>query len=312
MPARIAVVAGPTASGKSGAAVELALLKGGEVISADAFQVYRDLDIGTAKITENEMRGVPHHLIDVCGADEAFDVTEYQTLAAKAIEEVSLRGKLPIICGGSGFYIQSVLRGIDFTEAAPDEAYRKELYAFAKEQGNAALHRLLEEKDPEAAAAIHENNIKRVVRALEFNKATGKKISEHNAEQGAKGNAYDCSFFVMELPREVLYERIDRRVDEMVEQGLFEEVARLLGMGIKPDAPSMQAIGYKEAAAAVLGEVTREEAVERIKLGTRHYAKRQATWFKREKDTIAVDCIKYRDAAERAAFMAGIIDSRYS
>ena len=269
------IVAGPTATGKSDSAVELALRMNGEVISADSMQVYRGMDIGSAKVTVEEMRGVPHHLIDCADPSENWNVVRFQKEARRAVQDISSRGRLPILCGGTGFYIQALLYDIDFTQMDENTPLRDRLSALAAEKGPEAVHALLAKKDPTSAAAIHPNNLKRVIRAIE--------------------SAYRSVFFVLTMDRARLYERIDRRVDTMMERGLVEEVARLRAMGIQRDSTSMQGIGYKQVYGYLDGEYDLEEAVRLIKRDTRHFAKRQLTWFKREKDVIWTDLDRFEN-----------------
>lgn len=278
------ILTGPTAAGKTDLSIGLAKALNGEIISADSMQVYRHMDIGTAKIKKEQMQGIPHYLIDELEPWEEFNVAVFQARCKKYIEEIHAKGKLPILAGGTGFYIQSVLYDVDFEETEADEAYRRELMAFAKEQGNKALHEMLAKVDKASALAIHPNNVKRVIRALEYYKQTGKKISEHNEEQQKKTAEYDFRYYVLSLPREILYKRINQRVDVMREEGLVEEVKKLLAMGCSKEMVSMQGLGYKEIVAALEGEDTLEAAFEKIKQETRHFAKRQFTWFKRERD----------------------------
>ena len=283
------IIAGPTATGKSAAAVEVAKKIGGEVISADSMQVYRGMDIGSAKITLEEMEGVPHHLIDVLDPTEDFNVTIFQKMAKETMSGIYERGHIPIICGGTGFYIQSVLYDIDFTEEETDMTYRKELEKIAEEQGVSVLYEQLKAVDPASCDSIHENNVKRVIRALEYYHENGRPISVHNAEQRAKEEAYDAKFFVITDDRAKMYERIDQRVDKMVEAGLVAEVQKLKDMGIPKSAVSMQGLGYKEIFDYLNGECSLENAVYTIKRDTRHFAKRQLTWFKREPSVIWID-----------------------
>jgi len=295
------IIAGPTAVGKSDAAVELALRIGGEVVSADSVQVYRGMDIGSAKITKEEMRGVPHHLIDILDPSEDFNIKLFQKLAKEAIDSILDRGKIPILCGGTGFYIQSVLYDIEFTEEETDMRYRRELERLAEEKGTGVLYEMLREADPKSCENIHEKNVKRVIRALEYHHETGMPISEHNEEQRRRPAAFDHRFFVITDERETLYARIDARVDRMMDLGLVEEVRRLMEAGIARTYTAMQALGYKEIYDALNGAFTMEEAVYRIKRDTRHFAKRQLTWFKREKDVIWLDRSNYKDAAKEIA-----------
>lgn len=280
------VIAGPTAVGKSELAAELARRIDGEVISADSMQVYKYMDIGSAKVTLEEMLGVPHHMIDVCEPTEEMDVARYAGMANAAIRDIASRGHVPVLCGGTGFYIQAVTRGIDFTETEPDTAFREEMAAYAAEHGADSLHEKLKAVDPAAAAEIHPNNIKRVIRALEYFRETGERISDHNEAERLKESPYNLVFVFLDDERAALYERIDRRVDFMMEEGLAEEVAYLRAMGLDRTYVSMQGIGYKEILAYMDGEYSLDEAVRIIKRESRHYAKRQETWFKRDRDAI--------------------------
>ena len=300
----LVIVAGPTASGKSDTAVELALRLGGSVISADSMQVYRGMDIGSAKITEAEKRGVPHYLIDCIDPEEEWNVVTFQEQARQAIRQILDQGRLPILCGGTGFYIQSVLYDIDFTEMDSQPDYRLALEREAREKGPQVLYDRLVLADPEAARAIHPNNVKRVIRALEFHlKSGGQKISRHNEEQRARQAAYDCVFYVLTMDRARLYERIDRRVDVMMEKGLVQEVLRLRERGLTPADVSMQGIGYKQILESMEGLYDLEEAVYRIKRDSRHFAKRQLTWFRRERGVTWVDLDSFPDRAAAVDFM---------
>ena len=287
------IVAGPTATGKSDSAVELALRMNGEVISADSMQVYRGMDIGSAKVTVGEMRGVPHHLIDCADPSENWNVVRFQKEARRAVQDIASKGRLPILCGGTGFYIQALLYDIDFTQMEENTPLRDRLSALAAEKGSEAVHALLLEKDPASAAAIHPNNLKRVIRAIEFMEESGGSIAAHNLQQRERESAYRSVFFVLTMDRARLYERIDRRVDIMMERGLVDEVAGLRAMGIQRDSTSMQGIGYKQIYGYLDGEYDLEEAVRLIKRDTRHFAKRQLTWFKREKDVIWTDLDRF-------------------
>ena len=289
------IVAGPTATGKSDSAVELALRMNGEVISADSMQVYRGMDIGSAKVTVEEMRGVPHHLIDCADPSENWNVVRFQKEARRAVQDIASRGRLPILCGGTGFYIQALLYDIDFTQMDENTPLRDRLSALAAEKGPEAVHALLLEKDPASAAAIHPNNLKRVIRAIEFMEESGGSIAAHNLQQRERESAYRSVFFVLTMDRARLYERIDRRVDIMMERGLVDEVAGLRAMGIQRDSTSMQGIGYKQIYGYLDGEYDLEEAVRLIKRDTRHFAKRQLTWFKREKDVIWTDLDRFEN-----------------
>jgi len=278
------VLTGPTAVGKTALSVQLAKKLGGEIISADSMQVYRHMDIGSAKVTREEMDGVPHHLIDILEPSEEFNVALFQKLAREALEGIYARGAVPIVAGGTGFYIQALLYDIDFTETNEDTSFRREMEEKARKEGPEVLHAMLRQVDPESAEAIHANNVKRVIRALEFYRQTGTKISAHNEAERQKESPYDSYYYVLTTDRPVLYERIDRRVDQMMEQGLVEEVKRLRAMGCSRQMVSMQGLGYKEILAYLEGEYSLEAAVYILKRDTRHFAKRQLTWFKRERE----------------------------
>lgn len=282
----IVVLTGPTAVGKTELSIQLAKVIGGEIISADSMQVYKHMDVGSAKITPEEMDGVRHYLVDELEPFDEFHVVKFQEYAQKYLNEIYAHGKIPIIAGGTGFYIQALLNDIDFTEQESDSAYRKELEALAEEHGNQYLHDRLKEVDPESAETIHPNNRKRVIRALEFYQETGRKISEHNAKEQMRTSPYNFAYFVLNDERSHLYKRIDARVDKMIEDGLEAEVRRLKEMGCTKDMVAMQGIGYKEMLSYLDGSYSLEEAVYIIKRETRHFAKRQITWFKRERDVI--------------------------
>ncbi len=291
------ILTGPTAVGKTKASIGLAKAIGGEIISADSMQVYRHMDIGSAKITKEEMADVPHYLIDVLEPEEEFHVVRFQQMAKAAMADIYSRGKIPIIVGGTGFYIQALLYDIDFTENEGDSVYREKLEALAKEKGAAYLHGQLAMVDPKSAEEIHANNIKRVIRALEFYHQTGQKISEHNERERQKESPYQFCYFVLNDRRECLYERIDQRVDQMIRNGLVQEVQTLKERGCTKQMVSMQGLGYKEIFSYLEGDCSLEEAVYIIKRDTRHFAKRQLTWFKRERDVIWVqkDGLNYDD-----------------
>ena len=284
------ILAGPTAVGKTSLSIRLAKETGGEIISADSMQVYRHMDIGSAKITKEEMEGVPHYLVDVLEPEEEFNVVRFQQMAKEAAERIWKKGKIPLVVGGTGFYIQALLYDIDFTENDGDESYRRRLEQKASdEEGASELYEMLTTVDPKAAREIHPRNLKRIIRALEFHHQTGKKISEHNETQRQKSSPYNYAYFVLTDERSRLYERIDRRVDLMMEQGLLDEVRYLKERGVRKDSTAMQGLGYKELYAYLEGEYPLDEAVRIIKRDTRHFAKRQLTWFKRERDVIWAD-----------------------
>ena len=283
------ILTGPTAVGKTKASIGLAKAVDGEIISADSMQGYRHMDIGSAKIKPEEMEGIPHHLIDVLEPDDEFHVVKFQQLAKKAMRKIWERGHIPIVTGGTGFYIQALLYDIDFDENEKEDACRKELEAYAREHGAEALHEKLALVDPASAEMIHPNNIKRVIRALEFYEQTGKRISEHNETQRQRESPYAFAYFVLTDDRAHLYERINRRVDQMIEEGLVNEVQALKDKGYTKQLVSMQGLGYKEILDYLDGNCTLEEAIYTIKRDTRHFAKRQLTWFKRERDVIWIN-----------------------
>ncbi len=292
---KLVIIAGPTAVGKTAVSVELAKRISGEIISADSMQVYKGMDIGTAKITPDEMQGIRHHLIDILEPTEDFNVVEFAKRAGEAVRDIQERGKIPILVGGTGFYIQAVLYDIDFTDNDDDQTYRHELEKEAGLCGAKALHDRLKEVDPEAATQIHPNNIKRVIRALEFYEKSKSCISDHNREQRAKTSPYEHHYFALTNDRSVIYDRIEKRIDLMLEQGLVDEVKALMERGVGRDRVSMQGLGYKEIAAFLDNEISFEEAVYILKRDTRHFAKRQITWLKREPDVIWFDKSQMND-----------------
>lgn len=293
------ILTGPTAVGKTALSIELAKKINGSIISADSMQVYRHMDIGSAKVMPEEMDGVRHYLIDEFDPNEEFHVVKFVERAKEHLEEIYAEGKIPIIAGGTGFYIQALLYNIDFTEQECDEAYRTGLEQLATEKGAGYLHDMLREVDPASADAIHANNIKRVIRALEFYHLSGKRISEHNEKEREKNSPYNFAYFVLTDDRAHLYQNIDKRVDLMIEQGLVGEVQKLKDMGFHRDMVSMQGLGYKEILDYLDGKTTLEEAVYIIKRETRHFAKRQLTWFRRERDVIWFDKQTYNYQDEK-------------
>lgn len=302
------VLTGPTAVGKTSLSISLAKAVNGEIISADSMQVYKGMDIGSAKIRKEEMQGVTHYLVDILEPEEEFHIVKFQELAKAALEEIYAKGKIPILVGGTGFYIQAVTRDIDFTQAEQETSYREELEQFAKEKGAEYLHEKLREVDSKSAENIHANNVKRVIRALEFYHQNGTPISEHNEEQKQQTSPYNLAYFVLTAPREILYERIDRRVDQMMEEGLLEEVKSLRECGCHRGMVSMQGLGYKEILAYLEGEYPLEEAVRILKRDTRHFAKRQLTWFRREQDVIWVDKEQFHwNEAEILEYMMSVL-----
>lgn len=280
------ILTGPTAVGKTHLSIALAKAVNGEIISADSMQVYKQMDIGTAKIRPEEMDGVPHHLVDILSPKEEFNIVRFQQMAKSAMEEIYQKGRIPILVGGTGFYIQAVLYDIDFTETCEDKGYREELWKLAQKEGDEAVHNLLKKKDPKAAEEIHPHNVKKVIRALEFYKSTGRPISEHNEEQRKKESPYHFLYLVLNQDREILYKRIEKRIDQMIEEGLLEEVKSLKAQGCHKDMVSMKGLGYKEILSYLDGEMEFSEAIELLKKETRHFAKRQLTWFRREKEPV--------------------------
>lgn len=287
------VLTGPTAVGKTALSIELAKKINGAIISADSMQVYKYMDIGSAKVTVDEMDGIKHYLIDELEPSDEFNVFIFKDMAKKALNEIYEAGKIPIVVGGTGFYIQALLYDIDFTKQDVDEAYRKSLYDFANEHGNHALHEKLKDIDPASYESIHENNVKRVIRAIEYYHTCHEPISKHNEIERAKQSPYSFAYFVLDDVRQRLYERIDKRVDIMVSNGLVDEVKKLKAMGCTSDMVSMKGIGYKEILAYLDGEYSLDEAVDKVKLESRRFAKRQLTWFRREKDTIWIEKNEY-------------------
>lgn len=284
MPPKILVICGPTASGKTALAVELALRHRGEVVSADSMQIYRRMDIGTAKPTREEMRGVPHHMLDVADPEEDFSVARYVDMAAKCVDDILSRGKLPILAGGTGLYIDSLLSGRTFAPFQPDSPLRGQLEEQLRREGGAAMLSRLAQVDPDSAARLHPNDEKRIVRALEVYQSTGKTITQHNLETQAIPPRYDALTLALAFERrEDMWSRIDRRVDQMMDQGLVAEVQGLLDSGVPAKCTAMQAIGYKEMAAALLSHGDVSAGAEEVKLRSRQYAKRQLTWFRRNR-----------------------------
>lgn len=305
------ILTGPTAVGKTSLSIKLAKFVNGEIISADSMQVYKGMNVGSAKIMKEEMQGVPHHLIDILEPADEFNVVVFQQKCKEAIAGIYERGHVPILAGGTGFYIQAVLKDVDFTENEDNNEYRVQLEALGESMGAEYLHNMLREVDPASAEAIHANNKKRVIRALEFYHFTGKRISEHNEQEAEKEPAYNFCYFVLNDDRDKLYERIEKRVDIMLENGLEAEVKRLLEQGCTRDMVAMQGLGYKEMIDYLEGRITLEEAIYIIKRDTRHFAKRQITWFKREKDVIWVNKPEFGYDDERIlAFMAEELKKR--
>lgn len=301
------IIAGPTACGKTASSIYLAKKINGEIISADSMQVYKYMDIGTAKITKNEMENVKHYLIDEFYPDYDFSIAIFKEMATEYINNIHSRGKVPILVGGTGFYINSIIYDNNFTQTEKDDIYRKELQQTAIQKGNLYLHNMLQKVDEKSAQDIHPNNVKKIIRALEFYKLTGKKISQHNQEEKQRKQAYNTTFFVLNMDRDKLYERINLRVDKMVKDGLVQEVENLLNKGYNKNNVSMQGIGYKEIVAYLQGEYSLDYAIETIKKNTRHFAKRQLTWFKHQaKDALWIDVNNFDTQENLVKYMTNI------
>ncbi len=289
------ILTGPTAVGKTALSLKIARALDGEIISADSMQVYKGMDIGTAKIKASEMQGVRHHLIDILSPFEEYNVALFKEHAKAAVEDIYSRGKIPVVAGGTGFYIQALLYDVDF-KPEEEDSYRELLEERAlTEEGRQELYDELMEKDPAAAEKIHKNNIKRVIRALDFYHKNNSPISTHNEIERAKKPVYDSHYFVLTMDRTRLYDRINLRVDQMISEGLVDEVKRLKESGLDNSFTSMQGIGYKEVLEYLNGSLTIEECIDNIKKDTRHFAKRQLTWFRRERDTVWIDKDEYPD-----------------
>ena len=295
----LAVIAGPTGVGKTASSIEIAKKLDGEIICCDSMQIYKGMDIGTAKVTAEEAQGIPHHMVDIVPPEQNFSVCDYARMCKEQIEDISRRGKLPIMVGGTGLYIDTVVDGIDFADSCTDESYRREMEALAESKGCEYLHSLLADVDAESAASIHPNNIKRVIRALEYYKFTGKPISEHNRESKLTPSPYRYSYICLTRDREELYRRIDMRVDIMLSDGLVDEVKALIDAGVPSDCTAMQAIGYKEVAEYLAGDTDIDTMVETLKRNTRRYAKRQLTWFRRRSDVDFVNLSEETDCVSR-------------
>lgn len=293
MKKKLIVIAGPTASGKTKISIALAKAIGGEIISADSMQVYKYMDIGSAKVTQEEMDGIPHYLVDVLEPTVNFNVTKFQSMAKHAMNEIYAKGKIPIIVGGTGFYIQALTRDIDFSETDEEATVRKKVDAFYIKNGKEALHQWFMNIDEEGAQKIHANNVKRVKRGIEFFLLTGDKISKHNEEQQQKESPYDLTYFVLNMERSILYHRINHRVDLMIEKGLVKEVETLKSLGMAKGMTSMEGLGYKEIMSYLDGDISLDEATNILKRDTRHFAKRQLTWFRREKDVKWIQVDQY-------------------
>lgn len=294
----VIVIAGPTASGKTRISIQLAKEINGEIVSADSMQVYKYMDIGTAKPDSEEMSGIKHYLISEVSPDEEFSVARYRDLALKYIDEILKKGKKPIVVGGTGLYINSLIYNIDFSETVSDWELRKRLEKEAKEKGNKHIHDILKQIDPHAAAKIHENDLKRIIRAIEVYTHTGRPITFHQEMSRQAPPKYNFVIIGLNMDRQVLYDRIDKRVDKMLEKGLIDEVRELKRLGYGMNTIPMQGLGYKEMLSYLRGELTYEEAVNLLKRRTRRYAKRQLTWFRRIENLMWVDVDKFKDDSE--------------
>ena len=300
---KVAVIIGPTAVGKTKLSIDLAKALNGEIISGDSMQIYRTMDIGTAKVTKEEMDGIPHYMVDIKNPEDSFSVAEFQERVRKHIREITERGKLPIIVGGTGLYIQSVLFDYQFTDDAGDTIYREQMEKLALERGVEYVHKKLQEVDPESAERIHANNVRRVIRALEIFHTTGEKMSDQ-LEKQENELLYDVSLIGLTMDREMLYDRINLRVDIMMDQGLLEEVEGLYNRGIR-DCQSIQAIGYKEIYDYFEDRVSLEEAVSQLKTNSRRYAKRQLTWFRNKMDVTWFDVTGGEKTSEILRYIEG-------
>lgn len=301
---KLLIIAGPTAVGKTEISIELAKKLNGEIISCDSMQIYKYMDIGSAKIQKEEMQGIPHYMIDIKHPKENFTVAEYKNLTEKLIEEIVSRGKLPIIVGGTGLYINSIICSMNFTESEKDEEYRNYLEKLADENGNEFIHDMLKDCDPISYKTIHYNNRKRVIRALEVYKLTGKPFSSYSSGDDYYTCDYDLFYYVLNMDRDKLYNRINKRVDIMMDKGLIDEVKKLKNMGCTSDMQSMKGIGYKEILDYFDGKMSLDEAVEKIKKGSRNYAKRQLTWFRKDPRAVFIDKDKFNSEFDIINFIS--------
>ena len=306
---KLIILAGPTASGKTSVSIDLAKRIGGEIVSADSMQVYRGMDVGTAKIKADEMQGVKHYLINVLDPTEDFNIVKFQDMVKYSIEEIKRNGHIPILVGGTGFYIQSVIYDIDFDTQDDNGDIRKALEEEYDKMGADFMYEKLKKIDSVSAENIHKNNKKRIIRAIEYFLINNALISAHNESQRKKDSPYDFRFFVLNPPRDILYDRINQRVDKMVEEGLVREVKDLKNAGLSIENISMQGIGYKEILEYLDGEITLDEAIDNIKQNTRHMAKRQVTWFKREKDVIYINPFEFENNEKIVDYMVEKIDT---
>lgn len=306
---KLLVLVGPTAIGKSELSLKIAEAFSCEIISGDSMQVYRGMDIGTAKVSQQDQQRIPHHLIDICSPEQAFTVSEYQDKVRSTIDDIIQRGRLPFIVGGTGLYIESVCYDFHFSEAAMDEDFRNEQVQLAADQGKEFVHQKLQHIDPESAKKLHPNDFRRVVRALEIFHLTGTTQSELNRRQ-KKESPYELCIIGLTMDRKLLYERIEQRVDQMIEHGLADEVRELLEQGYDDQLTSMQALGYKEIIPYIKGEYTWEEAVYLLKRDTRRYAKRQFSWFRHMKDIEWVDVTERENFSAHLKVISGIITEK--
>lgn len=296
-------ISGPTACGKTAVSVELAKIINGEIISADSMQVYKYMDIGTAKITEEEKQGIKHYLIDELYPDEEFSVAVFQKMAKGALVEIYENGKIPILVGGTGFYVNALIYDNDFTPGEKDEKMRVELEKDAERNGNEYVHNILQKLDPEYAETVHPNNLKRVIRAIEYCRDTGEKFSEYNKREKLRESAYNVKNFILNMDRERLYERIEKRIDIMIDKGLIDEVKKLMKI-YTDNLVSMKGLGYKEIIGYLKGEYSLDEAIYILKRDTRHFARRQITWFRHQSDGVWINMDDYKSPSEAAEFIA--------
>ena len=302
------ILTGPTAVGKTAISIELAKKVNGEIISADSMQVYKGMDIGTAKIKKEEMQGIKHYLIDEFEPDEEFNISVFQKLSKKYINSIIEKGKIPLIVGGTGFYIQSVVYDVEFSEMDIDINYRNELLEISRTKGCEYLHNMLRNVDENSANTIHPNNVKRVIRALEFYQVTNQQISKHNQEQRQKDSPYNFVYFVLNTERKILYDRINQRIDKMIREGLIEEVELLKNKGYSKKLISMQGLGYKEILDYLDGIISLDEAINILKRDTRHFAKRQLTWFRREKMVYCIEESNFQNFNEIIKYMLKVVE----
>lgn len=291
------IIAGPTGIGKTDISIKIAEKINGEIVSADSMAIYKYMDIGSAKIKKEEMKGIPHHLIDIIDPRDSFSAAEFKTHAENAIDDIIKRSRFPMVVGGTGLYINSLIMSYDFTNASKDEEYRNHLLNLANEYGKEYVHNMLKKIDPESFERLYPNDLKRVIRALEVYKVTGETISKfnENGQNAAKNSPYNLFYYVLNMDRSKLYERIDKRVDIMLQEGLIEEVKLLQSMGCKPDMQSMKGIGYKEILYYLDKKISLDEATYLIKKGSRNYAKRQLTWFRKDKRAVWIDKDKFNE-----------------